>query len=253
MPKFFVISDIHSYFDEMKKALDDTGFDPNNEDHWLVSCGDEWDRGTKPVEVMKYLCGLPRKIIVRGNHTDLFVECCERGYPEYHDYSNGTVDTIERIGIIDDTEWFETACNKALARTHIFLEEMVDYFETKNYIFVHGWIPLLCDDSLPKHYTRGRLFKFNPEWRTASKYEWEQARWHNGMQMAARGFKPDKTVVCGHWHCSYGHMTKDGTPEFGDGANFEPFYGDGVIAIDRCTAYTGEVNVLVLEDEFLEG
>lgn len=24
-------------------------------------------------------------------------------------------------------------------------------------------------------------------------------------------------------------------------------------AIDRCTAHTGEVNVLVLEDEFLEG
>jgi hypothetical protein len=40
--------------------------------------------------------------------------------------------------------------------------------------------------------------------------------------------------------------------EFMD-AVWEPCYAEGIIGIDRCTAYTGEVNVLVLEDEFLEG
>jgi hypothetical protein len=39
--------------------------------------------------------------------------------------------------------------------------------------------------------------------------------------------------------------------EFEDDAIWEPYYAEGIIAIDRCTAYTGEVNVIVLEDELL--
>ena len=45
---------------------------------------------------------------------------------------------------------------------------------------------------------------------------------------------------------------QDGSPEFGEGADFSPYYGDGVIAIDACTAYSGNVNVLVLEDDLLD-
>ena len=65
-----------------------------------------------------------------------------------------------------------------------------------------------------------------------------------------RGFiEPNKTIVCGHFHTSWGHHRKDKSPEWGKGANFEPYYSDGIIAIDGCTAYTGKVNILVLEDE----
>lgn len=35
---------------------------------------------------------------------------------------------------------------------------------------------------------------------------------------------------------------------FGESADFTPYYGNGVIAIDGCTAYTNEVNCLVIED-----
>jgi hypothetical protein len=38
--KYFVIADPHGFYDEMIKALDEAGFDKDNEDHWLVSCGD---------------------------------------------------------------------------------------------------------------------------------------------------------------------------------------------------------------------
>ena len=38
MAKLFITSDIHSYFNELKLALDRAGFDENNEDHWLVVC-----------------------------------------------------------------------------------------------------------------------------------------------------------------------------------------------------------------------
>lgn len=37
MPKFFVISDVHSFYTPMKEALDAAGFDPDDEDHWLIS------------------------------------------------------------------------------------------------------------------------------------------------------------------------------------------------------------------------
>ena len=98
MPKFFVISDIHSYYDEMKKALDEAGFDPWDSNHWLIVCGDIWDRGPEPVEVMRYLQGLPRKVLVKGNHESLLQDLCERGYPGAHDYSNGTYDTVCELG-----------------------------------------------------------------------------------------------------------------------------------------------------------
>lgn len=31
--KIFVVSDVHGYYDIMKKALDDVGFDPQNPQH----------------------------------------------------------------------------------------------------------------------------------------------------------------------------------------------------------------------------
>ena len=38
MKKYFVVADIHSFYDEFMKALNDAGFDINNEDHILISC-----------------------------------------------------------------------------------------------------------------------------------------------------------------------------------------------------------------------
>ena len=61
--------------------------------------------------------------------------------------------------------------------------------------------------------------------------------------------EPNKKIVCGHWHASFGHCAyeKKGS-EFGKTADFTPYYGNGVIAIDGCTAHTGKVNVLIVED-----
>lgn len=257
MPKLFCVSDIHGFYDELIYALYKVGFDENNENHWLIVCGDVWDRGSQPVEVMTYLQSLPRKVLVKGNHCSLFQDLCERGYPGSHDFSNGTYDTVCEFGGAGLGNDFDECCLTAYNRTKSFIDGMVNYFETKNYIFVHGWIPVICNDGMPMYYTRNRDFEFNPDWRSAHYSEWEQARWLNGIKMAHNGFiEPDKTIVCGHWHCSYGHMlnsvkTDNWITEFEEDAIWDPYYGEGVIAIDRCTAHTGEVNVLVLEDEFI--
>lgn len=58
----------------------------------------------------------------------------------------------------------------------------------------------------------------------------------------------EKTVVCGHRNASYGHAVLDGNgTEFEEDADFSPYYGKKVIAIDACTAYSGKVNCIVLE------
>lgn len=97
----------------------------------------------------------------------------------------------------------------------------------------------------------GRSYKsysYISSWREADREQWNQARWFNGMD-AAQTADENKTIVCGHWHTSYGHSKYEhkGT-EFGEDADFSPYYGPGIIAIDACTAFSGKVNCLVIED-----
>ena len=253
MPKFFVVSDVHGFYDEMIDALNKAGFDKYNSEHWLISCGDNFDRGPQPVEVMQYLIGLPRKILCKGNHESLLQDLCEKGYPGSHDIRNGTYGTVCEFGGAGLGRSFEECCIVTEQRTKNFIYDMVPYFETKNYVFTHGYIPVNCDDGLPMYYRRNRKFSRKENWRESHASEWEQAHWLNGMEMVHNGFGIEKCVVVGHWHASWGRMAFNNEPEFGEGADFSPYcYDDKLIAIDACTAYSGKVNVLVLEDEFLE-
>ena len=61
--------------------------------------------------------------------------------------------------------------------------------------------------------------------------------------------EPHKLIVCGHWHCSFGHShyEQDGD-EIDNNPNFDPYYGDGIIALDACTPVSYKVNCIVIED-----
>lgn len=232
--KLFVCSDIHSYFYEFKKALDEAGFEPNNSGHLLIVCGDYFDRGPLPAEVMRYLMKLKNKVLVKGNHEDLLLQCIEREYPYSNDYSNGTYGTICELGGAGEGRPFDECCLIAEQRVRPFINQMVDYYETAHYIFVHSFTPTVED------------------WRYAHASQWESARWGNPFQLAKQGLLPNKTLVFGHWHCSAGWAEKEGISEFGEDAKFDAFYGDGYIAIDACTAHSHRVNVIVLEDDLME-
>lgn len=255
MPKLFVCSDIHGFYDEFRAALNDAGFDPENENHLLIVCGDTTDRGPKPSEVISYLSQLMLKnkcIVVKGNHEQLMLECMERSYPYSHDYSNGTFDTICELGNAGEGRPFNECCMIAEGRFKAFVNKMVNYFETEHYVFCHAWIPVNCDDGLPVYYTRNRKFSKKDDWRTAHQKEWDEAMWLCGPKMALHGFNnTGKTIVFGHWHTSYLWAIKEDISEFDEDAKFDIFYGDDFIAIDGCTAHTGKVNVLILEDNFI--
>ena len=107
MPKFYVVSDIHGFADEMIEALDEAGFDTNDEDSWLISLGDVLDRGPQSQEVIDYLMGLPRSILLKGNHEVLMQELIEREFPYSYDWHNGTAQSV--IDLASDANTFENA------------------------------------------------------------------------------------------------------------------------------------------------
>ena len=246
--KYFVVSDIHGFYSLLLETLAAKGFERNNPNHQLIICGDAFDRGNEAKQLQDFLvelCNEGRLFYICGNHEELLITLVH-DLPEIADHvewthhaSNGTLKTLCQltdmtISQIKRDPWraqryfYNTPFCKTL------VNEIIDYAEIGDYIFVHGWIP---------------SFAHLDDWRDANPKEWQEARWWNGMEMWHNKTcrEPNKTIVCGHWHCSWGHANYEGSPEFGEGANWEPFVAEGIMAIDACTAYTHKINCIVLE------
>ena len=256
MPKFFVTSDIHSHYKPLTQALDEAGFDPNNKDHWLVVCGDIFDRGDDSGLVLQFIMSLERKILVCGNHDLLLRDLCKRGFPYRHDFHNGTTTTVYDLGDAGMGNDFDKCCEVTQNKLKEYNGLLVNYFETQNYIFVHSWIPtnVAYDERASKPWHQvGKTYSYKEDWRNATEKEWEEAMWGNPFKLADQDLnKTGKTIVFGHWHCSAGHRMLGHCGDEFEYAIWEPCYFKNTIGIDRCTAHTGEVNVLIIEDEFLE-
>jgi hypothetical protein len=184
----------------------------------------------------------------------------KRGYGEGHDISNGTVRTVGDLTDITDkknSKSTKECCDAVKELITQFLNRMIYYFETKNYIFVHSWIPCKAKynydiDSSKPWYLYDKTYEYRKDWRAANEAEWEEARWGNPFKFAKEGLnKTGKTIVFGHWHTSWPRAYYEGQPEFGEGADFRPYFGDDIIGLDACTAHTGKVNVLVIEDDLI--
>lgn len=247
MSKYFVVSDVHSFFKELMIALDEKGFERNNPEHKLIVCGDLLDRGNETVqcfEFIKELHAQNRLIYIKGNHESLLQDCVDEmslgEMPGYHHFSNGTVKTIcqfcgENEWIVYDPAYYDKTCKTMQPILDFINQNCVNYAEIGDYIFVHGWIP---------------SFQHLEDFREADDSDWYEATWLNGMDMwrNPKNRVADKTIVCGHWHCNWGHARiHQMCSEWDENTIFEPFIDEGIIAIDACTAYSGKVNVLVIE------
>lgn len=253
--KLFCCSDLHSFYTATKEALDKAGFDPNNEEHYLLVCGDAFDRGDESEEMLHFLMSLERKILIRGNHDLLLEELCMREFPYSHDRSNGTVKTVCDLGGAVKGYSFDKCCENTWNRTAAYRAALVNYFESEKYIFVHSWIPTKRGTST-KMSAQYPPVTYNEGWRNATAAEWEKAMWVNPFFMAQDGLnETGKTIVFGHWHCSLGHLIDSGgkLSEFGEDACWDVYKNKSwkIIGLDKCTAYTGQVNVLVIEDNFI--
>lgn len=264
--KYYVVSDIHGFYTETINALSDKGFFSDKEKHKLIVCGDMMDRGKEALKMQEFMLDLAARdelIFIRGNHEDLLplmLDEIEQSYNEgtvgvkQRHIHNGTYDTAAQlagcepdISLLLKTPEFLEKVRESPYYTKL-IPQSIDYFETANYIFVHGWIP-----SKKTEYF-GTYYEYDPEWRHASADEWARARWDNGMKLAEEWnvTEQGKTIVCGHWHTSFGHSIYRGKgSEYEEDAIFEPYESDGIIAIDACTAHSGLVNCLVIEDDSL--
>ena len=244
MPKFFVTSDIHSFMESLKKVLNEKGFDPTNKDHWLVVCGDCYDRGDDSELVLNYLMLLERKILIRGNHDLLLRDLCKRGFPYRYDFHNGTTTTVYDLGDARAGNDFKKCCEVTQNKLKKYNDLLVNYFETKHFIFCHSWIPTISQN--------GSFYKYNKNWRKATNKRWELAMWGNPFELADLELnQTGKIIVFGHFHTSYQWSAHYGYSEFGADAKFEPYYGHNYIGLDACVSYTKKVNVIVIEDEFM--
>ena len=227
--RLFVVSDIHGHSKLLKAALEKAHFDPANQNHLLICCGDLFNRGTENLEVLRFFEQTDRKILIKGNHEDSLFDVFALGRLGEHEKKNGTINTLQEVfcnapvpcqnGIID----FSSKAG-IVNRFTAMIGEMRDYYETDHYIFVHGWLPN----------ENGAVIS---DWRNASRQHWynsRRTRWIDGYKMT--GNKEKKTIVCGHYPTM----------------NAEILYGEGFISIDAGTNIHKRVNVLIINDQLMK-
>ncbi len=240
--KYFVSADIHGYYDEWMKALDEQGFDINNENHKVIVCGDLFDRGRKPKEIISFILSNPHKfILIRGNHEDIMENMIIRNYPTTDDRSNGTFQTIKDLYPSWQIREFNLEKIAKITKLQEILDMCINYYETEHYVFVHSWIPI-------DEYNH----TYDPNWRDAHLNAWKKARWYNPIMMYVdKLFVPNKTIVCGHYSASlfWNFIDPINNPQdIGSETKNLPFIRKEMIALDACTFYSNFVNVVVLED-----
>ena len=226
--RLFAVSDVHGNATALKAALDEAGYNPSDENHLLISCGDNFDRGNENVEVLKFLERIDRKILIEGNHEHRLRDILNGAPIVEHDYHNGTVNTlrdffgeysVEGEGVPVDFSGKSRTVDRLLE----FIGETRYYFETEKYVFLHGWLPN----------NGSRIIK---NWRSAPDEYWYRGMWTwwiKGIPM--EGNNEEKTIVCGHYPSP-------------DGKIYE---GNCFFAIDSATYSTNRVNVFTVEDELL--
>ena len=227
--KYFAVSDIHGHASILKRTLEECGFDPKDPAHMLVVCGDCFDRGRENKSTYAYLKSIKNKVIVRGNHEEMLMKVIERGSINANNIYNGTDITVSEFFGEENVspEGMLTMSPYRKKQLVDFVNNTVDYYETENYVFVHGWVPERLD------------------WRHSAAEEWSRARWTGWCNVTNRSGADKKTIVCGHRAARYAADIDESRGK----EDCSAYFGDGFIAIDGCTIVSGVVNVLVLEDE----
>lgn len=262
--KLHICSDLHGNYRALLQALNEKGFDENNDNHLLIVLGDCFDRCWENIEIYEYVTRLQERnkcIVIKGNH-DLTLDNYLSGKDTsaFNYLRNGTNETLGDF--LHQTMPFETHCilnnkeqtvgefqnwidiarkeiNKEYPKLLPWLQNLPYYYETKNYIFTHGAI-----DTKVKDWHNPTCHRYNYE-------GWEALTWDEGLFFGEEIKNTDKTVVIGHFGTD--NLRKMYKLPYGKQPYDILTREDGrVIAIDTCTVATRRVNVLVIEDELME-
>ncbi|MFB5663438.1 metallophosphoesterase family protein [Alteribacillus sp. HJP-4] len=128
--RYLAVSDIHGEMSKLEEVLQKASYDPGQDQ--LILLGDYIDRGPHSKEVIDKVMELVEKdgaIAIKGNHDDLFIRSkYEQEMKELWEM-NGATTTIESYG--EDMEKLEA--HRKWLENNLQL-----YYETEDYIFVHG-------------------------------------------------------------------------------------------------------------------
>ena len=240
--RYFIVSDIHSCFSVLNKALQKAGFDKNVDT--LITLGDNFDRGNESYEMFKFLSTLPNVILIRGNHEDLLEELLYKPYPQDYDFSNGTVKTLADI-----YEHFDKNFEKEydVYSVHIKIKKTPfykwfiranwqDYIQFGNLILTHAALP------------NNKIKSF------------DMCRWEDPRKTKLK----NKILICGHFFAWLGNMEVDGFLSDQEHRQIyskeklpvklrnkisKPCIKENLIMIDAMTPTTLKCNVLIYDDE----
>ncbi|MCI4626276.1 MAG: serine/threonine protein phosphatase [Candidatus Magnetoovum sp. WYHC-5] len=131
------IGDIHGCFSLAHELVEEIiKFNPK-EDR-LIFMGDYIDRGTENLETVNYVSALKTEhpeniVLLAGNHEDLAYKALSQRTMEQMQlwFINGGIETVKSFGTLENLE-------KLLLP---FIETLMFFFETPQFIYVHGGIP----------------------------------------------------------------------------------------------------------------
>ena len=245
----YAVSDIHGYCTELEDALFEAGFAVNDDRHLLIVCGDCFDRGSESRELFDFLNSVQNKVIVRGNHEDMLEVILEKRLMGKGGFVNGIDSTLRSffgdrvIGLPDFFYRFAYKLHleekeEIVSELQKFIGNSYDYFETENYIFTHGWLPI--------SQAKDGTCSVNHDFRHDRPDVWNRARiteWYRAYGEGA--ILKGKTVVCGHRSARFGCLVDYSR----DPSDCSIFSSDGIKVLDASTMQSGRVNVLVIENE----
>lgn len=223
LKKYFIFSDIHGTLKPLVEKLDKLGFDMVDNNHILVSLGDNFDRGVENLYVLGYLRHfhkLGRLIMIRGNH-DTYLEDFLLGKNDgiFNIKHNGLGNTL--IEFADKDALSIDKIRNSIIKKYPFLvqmlHEMIDIFEIGKYRLIHaGYV--LNDMST-----------------------WVISDFANAYDMITKMTKDDYIYIFGHTHVkSLNHFL------LGKDSN-DIFEYKNYIGIDANTILTKDVHVIVIE------
>ena len=216
--RYFIVSDICGSYKRLMRALNWRNFNKHNFKHILVLCGDVLGHSDDIIALEDFLCELNeqhRLIYIRGDIDYQMLDLINQIQDAKSSLNNPIGDDDSFYTREDEEEsWLSLyessicAAGDLLEKEPIYfwhnkkdlveelvetpliqlmIEDSYDYFEIENYIVVHGWIPNNANKS--EH--------FNPDWKYASRSEWENAttQYDQGIDV------PGKIVICAQ------HMT----------------------------------------------
>ncbi|MCF7924838.1 MAG: fructose-bisphosphatase class III [Candidatus Izimaplasma sp.] len=233
--KYFVISDIHGYYDAMIESLKKAGHDLENNNHQLLILGDMFDRGPQSKEVLKYLYSLyqnGKAQFVLGNHDLFLIEFLQGDYRRsiFNIQHNGFGKTLKSLSqmtpVVDNLEEIHTYILQQYPYLLDWLTGFNNFIEIDNYVFVHGGI-----DS------------HKGDWRNLKQFDYVWTREIDCDPI------PDKVVVAGHHRVpTIRYPNKDYYSLYKTNPQaYDILYKPGKILIDRFVEVSQELNVLVIE------